>query len=691
MRVASRRGLPLIVPGRLRLLIEGRDFVTIKAVGSLLSVFRVIKASPKLNLDTIVSGFSGTSAVMAEWEVENVFRKLKRNFGSLKISKAHHLLPLTTAGPNSRISIRGATADACALVGSPVEGFWRVVSAEFAPALTDMLEKEVGFLHAWFQFIGLKFPASLTQFWQMFKLGKLCQKFEAAGKVRIFAVTDVWTQSILHPLHEALFALLRKIPQDGTFDQLKPLQVLIDKGHKDFWSYDLSAATDRLPIAFQTQILSYFIGKTVAEAWANLLVKRDWWFKGKPIRYAVGQPMGALSSWAMLALTHHFMVQLAARRVLTSVTWFEDYAVLGDDLVIANKAVAEAYLVIARDLGVEINLSKSLESGIGVAEFAKRLLSDAGDLSPASPRLISHLISNVRYLPTVLADLASRGLLISPLKSFLSESPLRKVVKSKPLEWEVWSWLPFDKNSLVTAPFLETDKLNCESGIRALLEASDAVFNRTASDALASAVDQNSTILARLWARHGVTEEDEELSQSELAALREVLNDPDDSNYEITGHEYARVVVTGGDYESDPAKFTGLSLDSDFNVLGQLPSSADLRTVLDSQNSSPRLSELFRRYDYTLEEDVSLTPEWAHKYIVSSLLDLRTAGPTVTDVYQVKVDRPIGLSQYKFWKELEAEVRKRNPEYWDSDVKDQGASMPKMVGPAAKREGMKPH
>lgn len=123
MRVASRRGLPLIVPGRLRLLIEGRDFVTIKAVGSLLSVFRVIKASPKLNLDTIVSGFSGTSAVMAEWEVENVFRKLKRNFGSLKISKAHHLLPLTTAGPNSRISIRGATADACALVGSPVEGF----------------------------------------------------------------------------------------------------------------------------------------------------------------------------------------------------------------------------------------------------------------------------------------------------------------------------------------------------------------------------------------------------------------------------------------------------------------------------------------------------------------------------------------------------------------------------------------
>jgi hypothetical protein len=32
-----------------------------------------------------------------------------------------------------------------------------------------------------------------------------------------------------------------------------------------------------------------------------------------PYRYAVGQPMGALSSWAMLAVTHHLIVQLAYR------------------------------------------------------------------------------------------------------------------------------------------------------------------------------------------------------------------------------------------------------------------------------------------------------------------------------------------------------------------------------------------
>jgi hypothetical protein len=32
-------------------------------------------------------------------------------------------------------------------------------------------------------------------------------------------------------------------------------------------------------------------------------------------RYAVGQPMGALSSWAMLAITHHMIMQYCAKLV----------------------------------------------------------------------------------------------------------------------------------------------------------------------------------------------------------------------------------------------------------------------------------------------------------------------------------------------------------------------------------------
>lgn len=73
----------------------------------------------------------------------------------------------------------------------------------------------------------------------------------------------------------------------------------------------------------------------------------------------------------MLALTHHVIVQIAASRSGRS-ELFLDYALLGDDICIADKAVADHYLAIMRDLGVEINLSKSLVSSSNVLEFAKR-------------------------------------------------------------------------------------------------------------------------------------------------------------------------------------------------------------------------------------------------------------------------------------------------------------------------------
>lgn len=58
-------------------------------------------------------------------------------------------------------------------------------------------------------------------------------------------------------------------------------------------------------------LLGSYLGKDRAQAWADLLVGRSYFCKevGRDLKYAVGQPMGALSSWAMLALTHHFIIQ----------------------------------------------------------------------------------------------------------------------------------------------------------------------------------------------------------------------------------------------------------------------------------------------------------------------------------------------------------------------------------------------
>lgn len=49
----------------------------------------------------------------------------------------------------------------------------------------------------------------------------------------------------------------------------------------------------------------------------------------------------------MLALTHHYIVAIAARRV--GILDFNHYAVLGDDIVIANDLVAASYYSLVTD------------------------------------------------------------------------------------------------------------------------------------------------------------------------------------------------------------------------------------------------------------------------------------------------------------------------------------------------------
>jgi hypothetical protein len=147
--------------------------------------------------------------------------------------------------------------------------------------------------------------------------GQFAVKEEAAGKLRVFAIGDSISQSILSPLHSALFSLLKAIPNDGTFDQDASVRRCSEKATLSgkAFSFDLSAATDRLPGKLSAKILGVLYSPDFGRAWYDLLVKRDFAFTFNvasqyhgscdKIRYAVGQPMGFLSSWPMLAITHH--------------------------------------------------------------------------------------------------------------------------------------------------------------------------------------------------------------------------------------------------------------------------------------------------------------------------------------------------------------------------------------------------
>lgn len=233
-------------------------------------------------------------------------------------------------------------------------------------------------------------------------LGKLAYKPEPAGKIRVFALVDSLTQMIMKPVHDLLFSILRRIPTDGTFDQIRPVIKLIERGKQEFWSYDLASATDRFPVVLQQAVMSWLLGHNLAKLWVSILIDRDFRVpqtlpgfkggkstkvpKGTPlkVRYGAGQPMGALTSWAAFSLTHHLLVQFAAYKAGWRDGWFMDYGLLGDDIVLAHAGVAREYLALLQAIGVEVGLAKSLISSTGGLEFAKRTFSRGKEVSGLS-------------------------------------------------------------------------------------------------------------------------------------------------------------------------------------------------------------------------------------------------------------------------------------------------------------------
>lgn len=205
------------------------------------------------------------------------------------------------------------------------------------------------------------------------------------------ALVDILTQSLLKPVHDHLSNILRIIPQDGTYDQdLQRARVKRWSGlNEHLSSIDLSACTDRFPSLLQALILYYCGALTLWQAfwWLQVIAKRTFIYKDdegtlKRIMYKVGQPMGALSSWPAMALCHHVLVQLSYKAAYPhSSDVFEEYALLGDDLVIRDKRVAENYKEIIACLGMPYSPSKSFEA-VGLAEFAKSLFHHGKDLKP---------------------------------------------------------------------------------------------------------------------------------------------------------------------------------------------------------------------------------------------------------------------------------------------------------------------
>lgn len=103
------------------------------------------------------------------------------------------------------------------------------------------------------------------------------------------------------------------------------------------------------------------------------------------VSFVAGQPLGYYASWLLFAFSHHILVWWCAEQIYPGRV-FRDYAVLGDDVVIADERVAQVYADALSKLGVTISHAKSLISHRGAAEFAKRfrVRNLTVDLSPVS-------------------------------------------------------------------------------------------------------------------------------------------------------------------------------------------------------------------------------------------------------------------------------------------------------------------
>lgn len=218
-----------------------------------------------------------------------------------------------------------------------------------------------------------------------FNTGRIALIGQPGGKTRTIAIGDFWSQNVLLPLHNRIMKRLRGMKTDGTYDQDIQVQRIVreSRGHKTY-CFDLSSATDRFPIILQEILLEKMFGNEFAVAWKNVMIDRDFSYKGNNVRWKVGQPLGMLSSWAVFALTHHYVIKYVA--YLEGYHSFEKYAVLGDDVCIWEQKVALAYKRFMEEYGITINLDKSTisEESPHIIEFAKRLFYNGEEISGLS-------------------------------------------------------------------------------------------------------------------------------------------------------------------------------------------------------------------------------------------------------------------------------------------------------------------
>lgn len=218
-------------------------------------------------------------------------------------------------------------------------------------------------------------------------------------KRRPIAVPNRFLQQGMLPFQRYLYKVLRGLPRDHTFDQTKSSSYIKHRVDSGFYtcSVDLSHATDYLPkgvgdyiidsiipsealddskVSVEERLLRQIFGAHYQNEDFVLsrklfdFMSRAQWKNGEFLdSWKVGQPLGTLPSFGMLALEHNILLESLS---VDCGYLHSPYTVLGDDVLLFSKRMRRAYMQMMRSLGVPLSMHKSYEHNL--VEFAGQII-----------------------------------------------------------------------------------------------------------------------------------------------------------------------------------------------------------------------------------------------------------------------------------------------------------------------------
>nr|QIS88049.1 MAG: RNA-dependent RNA polymerase [de Nodal virus] len=217
-------------------------------------------------------------------------------------------------------------------------------------------------------------------------LGKIVLLQEGGAKGRVICSPNAWIQMYMYPLHQLISCCIRDLEATGhslgiscMFDQIKGAEYASMRIQQGGYvsAVDLSSATDRFPLAFQQGVLMDMGLERFALALTDLTGPYKG-LDGQPWYYRTGQPMGLYGSFPLFHLSHWSLLEGLASTLFRGLVGSEPlYAILGDDVLIFDKALEQLYMAALSEWGVPVSTHKCY-SGDNT-EFAGFMISRKGD------------------------------------------------------------------------------------------------------------------------------------------------------------------------------------------------------------------------------------------------------------------------------------------------------------------------